>query len=85
MTVKLLSIAAALGLLIGSSTIGFAQKSATEPGQAIPEKTLMEPNASASSEAPGQLTQDTGTGRTGFAIAQGTAGPAAATSSGETR
>lgn len=84
MAAKVLSVAAALGLLIGSSTIGFAQKSATEPGEKIPEKALMDPKAGVSNEVPGVLTQETGTdGAAAFATAQGTAGPAAATSSGE--
>jgi hypothetical protein len=78
MKAKVLSIAAALGLLIGSSTIGFAQNSVTEqlPGPKVPEKALMDSKAATSTGAPGHLTQETGTGGAAYAPAQGSSGPA---------
>jgi hypothetical protein len=84
MAAKVLSVATALGLLIGSSTIGFAQNSITDqaPGPKVPEKALMDPKAGVSNDAPGRLVQENGAGGASFAPAQGTAGPADTASPG---
>lgn len=84
MAAKVLSIAAALGLLIASSTIGFAQSSITDqsPGPKVPEKALMNPKANVSTDAPGRLVQENAAGGAAFAPAQSTAGPADTASPG---
>jgi hypothetical protein len=81
MTAKVLSIAAALGLLIGSSTLAFAQNATSDqaPAQKTPEKALMDPKAGTANDVPGHLTQETGTGTATFAPSQGTAGPTGTT------
>jgi hypothetical protein len=78
MAAKMLSVAAALGLLIGSSTIGFAQNSATgqAPGPKVPEKALMDSKAGVPNDKAGRLIQENGAGGAAFAPAQGTTGPA---------
>lgn len=85
MTAKVLPIAAALGLLIGSSTIAFAQNSITEqaPGSKPPEKALMDPKAGTSNGAAGRLVQENSAGGAAFAPAQGTAGPTGTASPGQ--
>lgn len=84
MTGKILSIAAALGMLIGSSTIGFAENSITTqaPGPKVPEKALMDSKANVSTGAPSRLIQENGAGGAAFAPAQGTTGPANTASPG---
>lgn len=84
MTAKVLSITVALGLLIGSTTIGLAQNSSTDKAsvQKMPEKALMDPKAGMA-DVPGNLTQETATGGAAFAPALGTTGSADTTGAGE--
>jgi len=87
MASKMLSVATALGLLIGSSTIGLAQSSITgqAPGPKPPEKALMDSKDGVSNDAPGRLVQENTGGATAFAPAQGSAGPTDAANPGEHR
>jgi hypothetical protein len=77
MNTKIISIAAAAGLLVGSTAIGYAQSSSQDsaPGQQMQDKGSVPGQPGASGYAPGQQMQDKGSkpgspGASGFAPGQ---------------
>jgi hypothetical protein len=77
MNAKIVSIASAAGLLIGSTAIGYAQSSSRDsaPGQQMQDKGSVPGQPGASGYAPGQQMQDKGSkpgspGASGYAPGQ---------------